>query len=116
MVTSASFSQKNLSAFDFFAMQDSTDHVVILDVRIYEKYKEDRIPGALYAGEKSVLMEITEDYDSQIPLLIYCKYGERSKSVISILENEGFKKLYHLKRGYIDWKSKGFPVDNKKID
>ena len=116
MLTSVAFSQEDLSAEEFFNIQDTTKYAIVLDVRIYEEYEEDRIPGSVYAGEKKILMELIGDYDSATPLLIYCKRGERSKTVIDLLKEEGFIKLYHLKRGYEDWKIKGFPVDNENID
>jgi rhodanese-related sulfurtransferase len=115
MISSAVFSQKNLSAHEFFAIQDSTKKVVVLDVRPYEEYSEERIPDALYAGEKKILMEIIADYETGFPVLVYCEYGKRSKKVMELLKEQGFIKIYHLKEGYQDWKSKGFPVDNEKI-
>lgn len=116
MVSSAVFSQENLLAHEFFAIQDSQEHVVILDVRICDKYEEDRIPGAIYAGEKEVLMQLIKNYDSTTSVLVYCEIGKRSKEVMKILKKEGFQELYNLKHGYRDWKSKEYPVDNEKLD
>ncbi len=110
------FSQNHLSAEDFFDIMDSTEQVVILDVRIYESFSEARIPGALYAGEKELLLSIVCDYPKEMPLLVYCTYGDRSKTVLKILKKEGFSNVYHLKKGFKDWKEKGFPVDDSEID
>jgi hydroxyacylglutathione hydrolase len=88
----------------------------VLDVRIYEAFAKDRIPGAVYAGEKKVLLDLVNDFDKDIPLLIYCEYGERSEVVIKILKKRGFTNLFHLKKGYEAWRKEGFPVDNNAIE
>lgn len=116
LISSTVFSQKNLSAHDFFVIQDSAEQVVVLDVRLFDEYSEERITGALYAGEKKVLMELIQNYDSGIPILVYCEYGQRSKTVMILLKKEGFEKIYNLEAGYKDWKSRGFPVDTEKIN
>ena len=113
---SVAFSQKNLAAEDFFAFQDSAEQVVVLDVRIHEEFSSERIPGALYAGEKEVLLKLISGYPKELPVLVYCTYGDRSKTVLKILKKEGFLNVYHLKRGFTDWKEKGFPVDDSDID
>jgi rhodanese-related sulfurtransferase len=112
----AVFSQENLSAGDFFTVQDTTEQMVLLDVRPYELYQEERIPGAVFAGEEKVLMKLINNYDFSTPVLLYCEIGKRSKKVSIILKKEGFRELYNLEQGFRDWKSKGFPVDNEKID
>jgi hydroxyacylglutathione hydrolase len=112
---SVAFSQKNLAAEDFFAFKDSAEKVVVLDVRIYEEFSSERIPGALYAGEKEVLLKLISGYPKELLVLVYCTYGNRSKKVLTILEKEGFLNVYHLKRGFKDWKDKGFPVDDSDI-
>ncbi|WP_291856119.1 rhodanese-like domain-containing protein [Marinilabilia sp.] len=116
MISSTVFSQENLSAHDFFSIQDSAEQVVVLDVRPYEEYSEERIPGALYAGEKKVLMELIKNYESCIPIFVYCEYGKRSKTVMILLKKQGFERIYNLEAGYKDWKRRGFPVDTEKID
>lgn len=116
IIGSVAFSQENLSAEDFFTAQDSAENAVILDVRLHEEYLDERIPGALYAGEKEVLMNLISDYQEDTLFFVYCEYGKRSKTVLDILKKEGFLNLYHLKKGYRDWKRKGFPIDDSKID
>lgn len=110
------FSQQNISCSEFFSILDTCNNAVVLDVRIYEEFVKDRIPGAVYAGEKEVLLDLVKDFDKNIPLLIYCEYGERSQTVMKILKKEGFSNLYHLKKGYEEWRKEGFPVDQIPIE
>jgi len=110
------FSQQNISCSEFFSILDTCNNAVVLDVRIYEEFVKDRIPGAVYAGEKEVLLDLVKDFDKNIPLLIYCEYGDRSETVMKILKKEGFSNLYHLKKGYEEWRKEGFPVDQIPIE
>jgi hydroxyacylglutathione hydrolase len=110
------FSQQNISCSEFFSILDTCNNAVVLDVRIYEEFVKDRIPGAVYAGEKEVLLDLVKDFDKDIPLLIYCEYGDRSETVMKILKKEGFSNLYHLKKGYEEWRKEGFPVDQIPIE
>lgn len=108
--------QKDVSCARFFEMMNNRNSLVILDVRIKEKYAENRIPGAIYAGEKKILLEEMEPINKEIPVLIYCDYGERSETVVNILEKEGFKEIFHLEEGFEAWCKNEFPVDNTKIE
>ncbi|MBZ4675446.1 MAG: hypothetical protein JG782_65 [Anaerophaga sp.] len=109
------FCQQNISCSEFFSILDTCNNAVVLDVRIYEEFVKDRIPGAVYAGEKEVLLDLVKDFDKDIPLLIYCEYGERSQTVMKILKKRGFTHLFHLKKGYEEWSEEGFPVDKNPI-
>lgn len=110
------FSQQNVSGSEFFSILDTCNNAVVLDVRIYEEFVKDRIPGAVYAGEKEVLLDLVKDFEKDIPLLIYCGYGERSETVMKILKKRGFTNLFHLKNGYEEWRKEGFPVDYSPIE
>lgn len=110
------FSQQNIPSSEFHSILDTCNNAVVLDVRIYEEFVKDRIPGAVYAGEKEVLLDLVKDYEKDIPLLIYCDYGERSETVMKILKKRGFTNLFHLKNGYVEWRKDGFPVDYSPIE
>lgn len=79
----------------------------IIDVRTDAEVKEGMLPGA-------VQMDV-EDWDSfekQIqtlnpdkPVLIYCRSGNRSNRAGKYLVKNGFKEVYDLKGGIIDWRN-----------
>lgn len=108
-------SQNNISSADFYEKMSDQEAYLLLDARLHEKYIEDRIPGALYAGEKEVLLELVEDKPKETSIFIYCEYGERSKTVLEILKNKGFKNIYHLENGYLEWREQNFPIDDTSI-
>lgn len=107
--------QNNISSADFYEKMYDTEAYILLDVRLHEDYVEDRIPGALYAGEKEVLLKLIDDKSKETSIFIYCEYGERSKAVLKILKKKGFKNIYHLENGYLEWREQNFPIDDTKI-
>ncbi len=107
---------ENLSCTEFYKVINEADHAVVLDTRICEEFKNERIPGALYAGEKKILLNLVSDMKKDRPLLIYCDYGDRSQTVIQILKKEGFKNLYHLEKGFDEWRKQEFPVDDHPME
>lgn len=109
-------SQKNVTSAEFYELMNNSENVKVLDVRIFEKYAEDRINNAIYVGEKKVLLEFIENIEKENPILLYCDFGERSKAVMKILKRKGFKKIYHLNNGYLEWKENGFPFDDTPIE
>ena len=108
--------QKHISSADFYEKMNTHQDYIILDVRLYEEFLEDRIPGAFYAGEKKVLMKLVKDKSKETLMLVYCEYGERSNTVLKILDSKGFQNVYHLENGYLEWKEQGFPVDDTNIN
>jgi len=107
---------ENLDASEFYIKMESNPASVVLDVRLFTEYKEERIPGALIAEEKSKLIPLTDTISHKTPILVYCNDGERSQTVCEILvEEQGFQKVYNLKRGLLEWKKRGLPMDKEKF-
>ncbi len=83
------------------------EDLFVLDVREKEEYAEGHIPDAvnIYVGElEKRLAEIPSDR----PVVSVCSTGNRSGLGASILEREGFKKVYNLIGGTTAWKKKGY--------
>lgn len=106
--------QEELLSSGFYEVLNTSDDVLLLDVRTKQKFLEERIAGAVYAGEKSVLLREIERVENDTKILVYCDYGKRSASVLKILKKKGFSNIFHLDEGFIKWKEKGFPVDDTK--
>ena len=107
---------KNLDASEFYIKMESNPASVVLDVRLFSEYKEERIPGAILAEKKSKLIPLTDTINRKTPILVYCDDGERSQTVCKILtEEQGFQKVYNLENGLLEWKKRGLPVDKEEI-
>jgi thioredoxin len=87
-------------------------NTLILDVRTPGEYSRGHIKG-------STLIDISnKDFVSRLNLLqkdktilIYCLTGSRSHAAASFMARNGFKSIYNLQRGIIDWNSQGFPLE-----
>lgn len=83
--------------------------LVILDVRTQEEYDEGHIEGTalIPVGELATRLEELSRDDE---LLVYCRTGNRSSSAVSLLRDNGFTKIYHLKDGITAWIRAGYPI------
>jgi phage shock protein E len=84
-------------------MLENDPDVVLIDVRTYEEFLEQRIPGAKLLP----LAEINERHlemmpDKEATYIIYCRSGNRSVEAILLLKELGYQHLYDL-GGIIDW-------------
>ncbi|WP_157998109.1 rhodanese-like domain-containing protein [Thermophagus xiamenensis] len=104
------YAQGNLTAKQFSLFMDTCKNVVVIDVRNKEEFLEERIPGAISCENKDALFQVTDTIDKQQPILVYCNMGNRSKSALELLKNKGFKNIYQLKKGFVEWRRKGYPI------
>ena len=101
------------SAIQLLAEQPETQPI---DVRPEDKYRKSHIPRAvncpLTQGEFDY-SEI-ESTDRELPILVYCDGGYRSRKAITHLTKLGFTSIYHLHRGIISWKLRGGNCDEEE--
>jgi rhodanese-related sulfurtransferase len=74
----------------------------ILDVRQPAEYQESHIPGA----ELIPLPELHNSIDQlnpEIPVIVQCAVGGRSRAAAQLLSGYGFKEVYNLKGGIKAW-------------
>lgn len=78
---------------------------VLLDVRTKREYDQGHIQGA-----KNLDIFQTGKFQSQCELLnrdqpvyLYCRSGNRSRKASRILTRMGFKEIYDLKGGILNW-------------
>ncbi len=100
----------DVSAEEFKKLMKGSN-VIILDVRTPEEYEKDgHIKGAnLIPVQLFRYIYLPGLRDKTV--LVYCRSGNRSVSASRILEQMGIKKVYNLKGGILEWKSKNFPVE-----
>ena len=76
----------------------------IIDVRTPEEYEQGHIQGAqnIDVGAESFITEIQELSKSDT-LLVYCRSGRRSLYAAQVMVSFGFKKIYDLDGGFLNW-------------
>jgi len=81
--------------------------VQLVDVRTPSEWEDGVIGEPLkinFLGD-SFKVEI-EKLDKNKPIAIYCKSGGRSAQAASLLSELGFKEIYELKGGILNWNKK----------
>jgi len=83
----------------------------LVDVRTPNEYKSGHITNAININYYD------QDFSTQIgklnkskPIYVYCRSGVRSKYSSEILKKLGFKKIYNLKGGILNWNAQKLPL------
>ena len=78
--------------------------IVVLDVRTPEETVEGMIEGAVTIDyeDDSFEAEVAK-LDKQKTYLVYCRSGIRGGKACKLMAKKGFKNLYNLQGGYLDW-------------
>lgn len=98
---SAKVDYQNISAEQLEEML-ADDTVQLIDVREPKEFAEGFIPGAVNIplGQlESRLQEI----DPEKKVIVYCRSGRRSVSAANLLQEKGYKDIYNLQGGIINW-------------
>ena len=76
----------------------------VIDVRTPEEYALGYIEGAILIDYKASDFQASiSALNRNVTYLIYCRSGNRSGKASIIMDSLGFKKIYDLKGGYMNW-------------
>ncbi len=102
----------NVSAAKAYKFIQRNPDAVVLDIRTPKEYEEGHVKDALninfkssgFAGEVAKL-------DKGKTYVVYCRSGNRSGKSMPVLKRQGLGKVYHIHKGFKDWKASGLPVE-----
>jgi rhodanese-related sulfurtransferase len=94
-----------LSKSEFGDRLAKADDYVLVDVRRPEEYEDGHIEGAININflDPAVFEAQFSKMDTTQTLMIYCRSGSRSRRSAEKLREMGFKKIYDLEGGYLNW-------------
>lgn len=102
-------------AFKFIKEHENDSNLVILDVRPWDEFEIEHLPGAInldYDGhqfQKKVLnLEKGKDY------IIYCRSGVRGEYFMGIMRELGFHQVHNILGGFVGWKISKLPLEEGK--
>jgi thioredoxin 1 len=107
-----------LSATAFATKIQELPQAPIIDVRSPEEFANGHVQNARNINWNG------SDFDAQIskfdksqPILVYCLSGGRSGSAASHMRENGFKEVYEMEGGMMQWRSAKLPetTDNKVV-
>jgi len=85
---------------------------IIIDLRTPKEYSEGHIPGAVNVNFYSEdFREELEKFEKDNVYLIYCRSGHRSGLTVPLMKELGFKEVYELEGGILEWISRGYALE-----
>lgn len=83
---------------------DSESDPQIIDVRTVKEFKEGHIRNSQnICVSDDNFEERASALDKNKPVYVYCRSGKRSAKAAEILKEMGFKEVYDLDGGYLNW-------------
>jgi rhodanese-related sulfurtransferase len=102
----------NMNVEDF-SKKTAESGVVTLDVRTPGEFMTGHIQGAQNIDFESGSFESQiESLDKNGTYAVYCRSGNRSGQAVKVMQDAGFKNIYNLDGGVIDWANSGLPLVN----
>ncbi len=93
---------REISAEELKRMIDRKDKFQLIDIR--EQYESEMVSLGGEVIPMGELFRQIQKIPKEIPVIIYCRSGHRSKAVIQKLERDyGYSNLYSLKGGIFDY-------------
>lgn len=83
---------------------------MMLDVRTLEEWDEAHIPDATLITLDQLEGRVDE-VPTDIPVVIYCRSGNRSQTALAILQKAGYSNLHNMLGGINAWIDAGLPTD-----
>lgn len=90
-------------------MIDNKKGLQILDVRTDGEFKQGHIQNSINLDiyDTENFMAGIEKLDKDEPVLVYCRSGKRSQEASALMIEHGFKQIYDLEGGILNWESTG---------
>lgn len=103
---------KEITVLELKALKDSHEDFQLIDVREEHEFDTCNIQGELIPmGD---IMENVDKISKNKKVIVHCRSGKRSATVISALEQQhGFTNLYNLKGGILAWADEVDPSMDK---
>ncbi|HAD34512.1 MAG TPA: thioredoxin [Chitinophagaceae bacterium] len=99
------------SVIEYFQLLGSNRDKLIIDVRTPQEFADGHLANAININYNSA------DFEEQLdklpknkPIFIYCLSGGRSGSALQSFSKKGFKTVYNMQGGILQWKAKNYPL------
>jgi thioredoxin 1 len=103
--------QQKLPAKQFRKKLQETPGSLLLDVRTPKEISRSYIKTAVFLDfHDTAFKKMLTRLNPEKPVFVYCAIGVRSHDAAIMLQELGFKEVYDLKGGIINWKLAGLPV------
>ncbi len=98
-------------AYELIQKKRGDKNFIILDVRTPREFHGGYIDGAININYfENDFKDRLEVLDKDKTYLVYCRSGRRSKKTQNIMERLGFKSVYNMAGGILQWNSDELPI------
>ena len=108
LINNESINQMNSDELiDFIELNDA----ILVDVRTEDEYNSGYIENSLNIDYFSNEFSVNADkLDKNTPIILYCRSGKRSSMSANKISKLGFKEIYNLEGGILEWIEEGNAV------
>ncbi len=105
------FEIKSITVHELKMLYDQSPDLCLIDVREPDEWDVLHIPGALHIpkDELAALVE-AKIPDKARPIYLHCRGGVRSLYAAHCLLELGYKHVYSVDGGIVEWATSGYPV------
>jgi len=84
---------------------------VIIDVRTQEEYASGHIADSVNLDYNSeTFRDEVGELERSRKYLVYCRTGRRSAGAVNVMKELGFREVYNMTGGIVQWEADGLPV------
>jgi SulP family sulfate permease len=83
--------------------------ILLIDVREPREYQRGHVPNAVLMPMRTVPKR-GEELPKDLPIVVICRIGRRSRLAGTILKNMGHDNVYNLQGGILAWEAAGYPL------
>lgn len=90
---------------------DASPDLCLIDVREDHEWHEMHIPGAIHIPKDNLISTIEHKVaDKNSPVYLHCRGGVRSLYAANCLAELGYKEVYSVDGGIMEWAASGYPI------
>lgn len=109
----AGFRLEEVGQMTVHEVKEAGDTLQVIDVRAPDEWKGGHVPGARHMFLPELRKKAAQ-LDRVRPTAVYCDSGYRASIGTSILQQEGFEKVFNIPGSWQAWTKAGFPVEGKE--
>lgn len=103
---------KTINVHELKVKMENDSNLCLIDVREQEEWDEIRIPRARHIPKDSITLHIESHVnDKSLPIYLHCRGGVRSLYAAQCLLDLGYKEIYSIDGGIMEWAMFGYPVE-----
>jgi len=115
LIAQDSLKYQSLDPYYFHLKYITDSNSILIDVREFFEYRHARIKDAVHVPTSGKFDFTADTLDKNKSLFLYCYNDYRSRMAAEFFIEKGFRYVYNLEGGIIQWRKDKMPVDRKRV-